>query len=305
MARIRSIKPGFFRNEDLGELSPWHRLAFAGLWCEADKAGRLEDRPKRLKANIFPYDDVDLEAILRDLVAAGFVRRYVVDGQACLQVVHWTEHQRPRDDEPESRLPPPPGDGDAPPSRDSDESVTPKTRPRPVAVNGASLGSALGSGILGTESTHTPRAREAAAPPEAERAQGDHRAHVACGAACVPRFLHEEFVAAVGDRAAPQSADAWLLDRYAEDLAALAAGTLERDQAPVAWWRARCYDVWLGGRGQGRGRQPPRNRAPAAGGISCPHHPPCATVSACITRTLAEGREQGSGHVTMREAVAS
>lgn len=305
MARIRSIKPGFFRNEDLGALSPWHRLAFAGLWCEADKAGRLEDRPKRLKANIFPYDDVDLEAILRDLVDAGFLRRYVVDGQACLQVVHWTEHQRPRDDEPESRLPLPPDDGEAPPRRNSDRPVTVQTRPRPVAVTVPSLGSALGSGILGTGSTHTPRVREAAAPPEAERAAGDHRAHIACGAACVPRFLHEEFIAAVGDRAAPQSADAWLRDRYAEDLAALDAGTLVRDQAPVAWWRARCYDVWLGGYGQSRGRQPPRNRAPATGGTGCPHDPPCATVSACITRTLAEGRGQGTGDVTTREAVAS
>ena len=32
MARIRSIKPSFWTNEVLAELSPWHRLCFIGLW---------------------------------------------------------------------------------------------------------------------------------------------------------------------------------------------------------------------------------------------------------------------------------
>jgi len=48
MARSRNIKPGFFRNEMLAECSPLARLLFAGLWCLADRFGRLEDRPKRI-----------------------------------------------------------------------------------------------------------------------------------------------------------------------------------------------------------------------------------------------------------------
>lgn len=58
MARTRSIKPSFFDNELLGGLSPLTRLLFIGLWGQADRAGRLEDRPLRLKKNILGYDDV-------------------------------------------------------------------------------------------------------------------------------------------------------------------------------------------------------------------------------------------------------
>jgi hypothetical protein len=105
LARIRSLKPQFFKNEDLAVLSPWHRLAFGGLWCHADREGRLEDRPKRLKAEIFPYDDLDLDAILWDLHDAGFIVRYVADGQNCIGIPTWKKHQVPRKDEHESNLP--------------------------------------------------------------------------------------------------------------------------------------------------------------------------------------------------------
>lgn len=104
--RIRALKPGFFRNETLCELSSWHRLAFAGLWCSADRDGRLEDRPKRLKADIFPYDDLDLDAILWDLAKAGFIIRYAVDGRNYIAIPKWTKHQHPRQDENASTLPP-------------------------------------------------------------------------------------------------------------------------------------------------------------------------------------------------------
>lgn len=103
--RIRALKPGFFKNEELCEMSAMHRLAFAGLWCCADREGRLEDRPKRLKAEIFPYDDVDMPAMLADLAASRFIVRYVVDGQALIWIPTWDEHQHPRQDEGKSALP--------------------------------------------------------------------------------------------------------------------------------------------------------------------------------------------------------
>src|SRR5262245_4448792 len=61
MARARLLKPGFFTNEDLVELPPAARLLFAGLWTLADREGRLEDRPKRIKLAVLPYDDVDVD----------------------------------------------------------------------------------------------------------------------------------------------------------------------------------------------------------------------------------------------------
>ena len=52
MARTRSIKPSFFDNEILGDLPPLTRLLFIGLWGIADREGRLEDRPKRIKKEL-------------------------------------------------------------------------------------------------------------------------------------------------------------------------------------------------------------------------------------------------------------
>lgn len=122
MARIRSIKPEFFTDEDIAKLPPLYRIAFSGLWCHADKAGRLRDRPARLKVQILPYDDVNFGEVLDALVAARFVQRYQgPDGMAYLQVRTFGKHQRPRPDEPESECPAPPT------SLFSDGPVTPQS----------------------------------------------------------------------------------------------------------------------------------------------------------------------------------
>src|SRR5262244_3073085 len=55
LIRARNIKPGIFKNELLGAADPLLTLLFEGLWCMADREGRLEDRPLRIKAEIFPY----------------------------------------------------------------------------------------------------------------------------------------------------------------------------------------------------------------------------------------------------------
>ena len=101
------MKPGFFKNEDLAALSPMHRLCFAGLWTMADKAGRLEDRPRRIKGELFAYENVDVEPLLADLAHAGFLFRYIVKQIPIIQIVNFTKHQRPHKDEPVSQLPPP------------------------------------------------------------------------------------------------------------------------------------------------------------------------------------------------------
>ena len=60
MARARIIKPSFFKNEELSECSYEARLLFIGLWTLADREGYVEYRPKRIKAELFPYDTVDV-----------------------------------------------------------------------------------------------------------------------------------------------------------------------------------------------------------------------------------------------------
>lgn len=105
MSRIRTIKPDFFIDEDVARLKPLTRILFIGLWCLADKAGRLEDRPQRIKIQILPYDNVDIGAALDDLAMASFIFRYEADGQKLIQIRSFQKHQRPHSTEKESELP--------------------------------------------------------------------------------------------------------------------------------------------------------------------------------------------------------
>jgi DnaD/phage-associated family protein len=108
LARARNIKPGFFKNEELAELDPLARILFAGLWCLADREGRLEDRPKRIKAEILPYDDCDINEYLCELQDKGFILRYTVAGNKYIQVINFTAHQNPHHKEIASIIPAPP-----------------------------------------------------------------------------------------------------------------------------------------------------------------------------------------------------
>lgn len=107
MPRARSLKPGFFSNEDLIELPFEYRLLFAGLWTMADRAGRLEDRPKRIKLTIFPGDSVDCEAGLVALASKSFIQRYEVGSIRYIQICAWSKHQSPHIKETASTIPAP------------------------------------------------------------------------------------------------------------------------------------------------------------------------------------------------------
>lgn len=109
--RIRTIKPEFFSDEDIAALDPLDRVAFLGLLCFADKAGRLEYRPVRLAAMILPYEQAGFEARLERLVASEFLVLYENSGRKYLQIRTFGAHQRPHHTEPESKLPPASADG--------------------------------------------------------------------------------------------------------------------------------------------------------------------------------------------------
>lgn len=109
--RSRSLKPGFFKNEDLAALPPLIRVLFAGLWGCADREGRLEDRPKRIKAEVLPYDDCDCDTLLDELAAAPtsdgrpFIIRYEVEGRRLIWLPTFLDHQSPHKTERASDLP--------------------------------------------------------------------------------------------------------------------------------------------------------------------------------------------------------
>jgi len=107
MARSRNIKPGFFINEAVVELPFEYRLLFIGLWTLADREGRLEDRPKKIKMAIFPADSVDVEEGIWCLHRAGLVLCYAVENERFIYIPSFIKHQSPHVKEAESTIPPP------------------------------------------------------------------------------------------------------------------------------------------------------------------------------------------------------
>jgi hypothetical protein len=107
--RSRNIKPGFFKNEELAECPFEGRILFCGLWCLCDREGRMEYRPRKIKAELFPYDEgIDVDRLVRQLEERGFVRRWSVEGMGFLEVLKFREHQNPHHRESQSVIPSPP-----------------------------------------------------------------------------------------------------------------------------------------------------------------------------------------------------
>ena len=106
---IRTIKPAFFTSEDICRRQPLARILFEGLWCEADRDGCLADSPFQLKTRLLPNDDCDIDALLWELasgdVANPLIRRYTANGKNFIQILAFTEHQRPHPKEPKSTIP--------------------------------------------------------------------------------------------------------------------------------------------------------------------------------------------------------
>lgn len=105
MGRIRTIKPELFLDEELGALSGDHLALFVGLLTIADREGRMEWRPGRVKATLFPYRAVDVAALAADLDGLNKVQLYEVDATPLLWVPGFVRHQRPHPKEPASVLP--------------------------------------------------------------------------------------------------------------------------------------------------------------------------------------------------------
>jgi hypothetical protein len=104
--RARNIKPGYYKNAELAECSIWARFLAPGLWMLADREGRLEDRPKQIKIEIFPCDNIDVDQLLDELATHEHIQRYEVGGKRFIQICKFKEHQRPHSNEVASIIPP-------------------------------------------------------------------------------------------------------------------------------------------------------------------------------------------------------
>lgn len=112
MPRIRTVKPEFFKHEDLyiaefEEKLPL-RLAFIGLWCIADREGRFKWRPNQIKIDVLPYDDCDFSRVLDALATRGFVVQYECEnGVLYGYIPSFVNHQVINNRESQSLIPSP------------------------------------------------------------------------------------------------------------------------------------------------------------------------------------------------------
>lgn len=109
MPRIRTIKPELFKHSGLFDAEKSYglplRIAFVGLFCVCDRKGRFKWRPRELKLDILPYDDLDFSLVLDAFLDEGFIGKYVVNGNEYGYIPSWHNHQVINNRESESNLP--------------------------------------------------------------------------------------------------------------------------------------------------------------------------------------------------------
>lgn len=96
MARIRSVHPGLFSDEAFVSLSMAARVLLIGVWTEADDHGVFEWKPVTLKIRVMPVDNVDVEELLAEMVAADSIRKFTSSGKSYGLVRNFCRYQRPK-----------------------------------------------------------------------------------------------------------------------------------------------------------------------------------------------------------------
>lgn len=96
MARIRTIKPDYWTDGKVVAWSPFARLLFIGMWnftmCDH---GHVADDPMKLKLQILPMDDVDIDALLAEIMDSGRVKRVTdPEGRTYLHITRFGDHQK-------------------------------------------------------------------------------------------------------------------------------------------------------------------------------------------------------------------
>lgn len=97
MARIRTIKPDFWMNEDLAQVSEAANLMAIGLLNHSDDEGYFRANPALVKAAVFPLREpsVNIHGMFTELSNIGYIELFEgSDGKRYGFVVGFTKHQK-------------------------------------------------------------------------------------------------------------------------------------------------------------------------------------------------------------------
>ena len=95
MARNRMLNPEFWLDEDLAKLSAHARLLYQGLWgiCD-DNYATLPNRPEWIKAQVFPYEQLDIRLLLGELSVSGNIVLFRFEEQEYWYIKNFFKHQK-------------------------------------------------------------------------------------------------------------------------------------------------------------------------------------------------------------------
>jgi hypothetical protein len=111
MGRIRTVKPELFKHEDLYDLEKESglpvRIAFVGLFTCCDREGRFKWRPRTLKLDVLPHDELDFSRVLDALWSRGLIAKYAINGEEYGLIPTFNKHQVINNKESASEIPAP------------------------------------------------------------------------------------------------------------------------------------------------------------------------------------------------------
>lgn len=110
MARIRTLKPSFWGDAGVSDLSLSARLLLIGLISSADDEGRFMASHSAVAGYVFPHDNIPqakLRGWLDEIEGQGIIRFYSVNRREYGAFPNWKKHQRISHPQP-STLPAPP-----------------------------------------------------------------------------------------------------------------------------------------------------------------------------------------------------
>ena len=96
MARIRTIKPEFWRDELLAGVSPEAALLAIGLLNHCDDEGYFNANPKLVESDVFPLRTLSITTtvLLRELSGIGYIEVFSgTDGKTYGKVANFEKHQ--------------------------------------------------------------------------------------------------------------------------------------------------------------------------------------------------------------------
>jgi hypothetical protein len=196
-----------------GELGEFCQVLFPLIVAHADDYGRLQGDAFTIKFQVFPISprsEEDFDAAIRHLDTARLIEVYEANGDKFIQVLDFDKHQSGLHKKTESKIPEPPGisrnfpENPGSPGNLPESPGTPgNPREFPGQLKRTELNRTEEKGTEGKVASLLPVPRAVGHPSRKHGLQTLHRtghqAHSWCSERiCVPSFLHERFIGAVG-----------------------------------------------------------------------------------------------------------